>query len=299
MPRRTDCAPAVCGDGIGGAVDADLHASLCICDCMANDNSNPALLLSGMHDSLGIEMSGEKDMMEMVGSAAHRVPPWGALGLNTGFQDVQNLVWKLVYAIKELQIGNNKQPGNLLDTYGTERRPITLRVAAAALSNLRNHALAMDRALGIHPTQSAEESMASLNAYFNPIHPSHMVLRQSILDAQKVLGSEFHVPSAEIGCFYESDIDNDNDHGRQIAEDGLVLFAMEPGWLALEEELDEVHVKILDGNHGNWEDKDGAWPKTAGYGDEALLVRPDGIMAVGWTAGWQTKRGRSIFQRSA
>ncbi|KAF2188064.1 FAD-binding monooxygenase, partial [Zopfia rhizophila CBS 207.26] len=35
-----------------------------------------------------------------VGDAAHRIPPWGALGMNSGAQDADNLVWKLALAIK-------------------------------------------------------------------------------------------------------------------------------------------------------------------------------------------------------
>lgn len=37
----------------------------------------------------------------LVGDAAHRIPPWGALRLHTGVQDVQGLVWKLVAMLKE------------------------------------------------------------------------------------------------------------------------------------------------------------------------------------------------------
>lgn len=46
----------------------------------------------------------------LVGDAAHRIPPWGALGLNTGDQDVQNLIWKLAIALKS-DGGDRATPG--------------------------------------------------------------------------------------------------------------------------------------------------------------------------------------------
>ena len=37
----------------------------------------------------------------LAGDAAHRVPQWGALGMNTGIGDVRNLCWKLAMALAE------------------------------------------------------------------------------------------------------------------------------------------------------------------------------------------------------
>ena len=54
----------------------------------------------------------------LIGDAAHRFPPTGGLGLNTGVHDAHNLAWKLAWQISE------RAPANLLDTYETERRPI-------------------------------------------------------------------------------------------------------------------------------------------------------------------------------
>ena len=49
------------------------------------------------------------------GDAAHVVSPFGARGANSGIQDADNLVWKLVFVMQGLA------PGRLLDTYDAER----------------------------------------------------------------------------------------------------------------------------------------------------------------------------------
>ncbi len=55
------------------------------------------------------------DNVIFVGDAAHRVSPFGARGANSGFQDVENLAWKLEKIIK------GRASDNLLQTYSTER----------------------------------------------------------------------------------------------------------------------------------------------------------------------------------
>jgi putative polyketide hydroxylase len=54
----------------------------------------------------------------LAGDAAHRFPPTGGFGLNTGVQDVHNLAWKLALVLA------GRAPESLLDTYETERRPV-------------------------------------------------------------------------------------------------------------------------------------------------------------------------------
>ena len=63
----------------------------------------------------------------LAGDAAHIHPPIGGQGLNVGVQDAVNLGWKLAAQVR------GWAPDGLLDTYGSERRP----VAADVLDNTR------------------------------------------------------------------------------------------------------------------------------------------------------------------
>jgi 2-polyprenyl-6-methoxyphenol hydroxylase-like FAD-dependent oxidoreductase len=53
----------------------------------------------------------------LAGDAAHVMPPYAALGANTGIQDVHNLAWKLAFVLD-----GRAGPG-LVDSYHAERRP--------------------------------------------------------------------------------------------------------------------------------------------------------------------------------
>ena len=66
-----------------------------------------------------------------VGDAAHQVSPFGARGANSGFQDTDDLVWKLALVMKGLA------PECLLDSYDTDR-------VQAADENIRNSTRSTD-----------------------------------------------------------------------------------------------------------------------------------------------------------
>jgi len=65
----------------------------------------------------------------LLGDAAHRFPPTGGLGLNTGIQDGHNIAWKLAF------VAQGWADHKLLDSYALERRPIALRNRDHSLNN--------------------------------------------------------------------------------------------------------------------------------------------------------------------
>lgn len=65
--------------------------------------------------------------VQLCGDAVHLFTPTGGFGMNTGIDDAANLAWKLAAAV-----GGWAGPW-LVDSYGTERRPIGVRNTRAAL----------------------------------------------------------------------------------------------------------------------------------------------------------------------
>jgi 2-polyprenyl-6-methoxyphenol hydroxylase-like FAD-dependent oxidoreductase len=59
-----------------------------------------------------------KGRIFVAGDAAHRFPPTGGFGMNTGLADAHNLAWKLAGVL------HGWAHDSLLDTYGVERRPV-------------------------------------------------------------------------------------------------------------------------------------------------------------------------------
>ncbi len=69
-----------------------------------------------------------KDRIFLLGDAAHIHSPVGAQGMNTGFQDAFNLIWKLALVI------DGKCNSKILDSYCEERKPIAEQI----VSNTKN-----------------------------------------------------------------------------------------------------------------------------------------------------------------
>jgi 2-polyprenyl-6-methoxyphenol hydroxylase-like FAD-dependent oxidoreductase len=74
--------------------------------------------VSTWHMSAQIADTYRRGRIFLVGDAAHRFPPTGGLGLNTGVADAHNLIWKI--AAVEAGWANP----DVLDSYESERRPV-------------------------------------------------------------------------------------------------------------------------------------------------------------------------------
>jgi len=94
----------------------------------------------------------------LVGDAAHRFPPSGGMGLNTGVQDVHNLAWKLAAVLA------GRAPAALLDSYEQERRPIAQYNAEQSLQNAMR-LMEVQQALGFsEDAQTARRNYAAVLA---------------------------------------------------------------------------------------------------------------------------------------
>lgn len=65
-----------------------------------------------------VAASFRKNRVILAGDAAHRFPPSGGYGMNSGIQDAHNLAWKLSFVL------SGKADAQLLDSYDLERRPV-------------------------------------------------------------------------------------------------------------------------------------------------------------------------------
>ncbi|MEM9256790.1 MAG: FAD-dependent monooxygenase [Pseudomonadota bacterium] len=86
----------------------------------------------------------------LVGDSAHRFPPAGGLGLNTGVGDAHNLCWKLASVMQ----GN--ADAELLHSYVTDRQPVAQMNSDQSLQNAALLLLLMELAHGSDPAEARQ-----------------------------------------------------------------------------------------------------------------------------------------------
>lgn len=207
----------------------------------------------------------------LAGDAAHRLPPTGGFGMNTGIQDVHNLAWKLAMVI------NNQAKQSLLDTYFTER----VQIANTNISWSMNNAQRFEKiftALAINDLATFEEALHDQSYHINNI----------LLDLGFVYGSKYQAqkdykPSAEVGaraphCWLMKD-------ARQISSldlyNGRFVLACHPEAHHWQAQYRQFPCKIVTiGEQGDYLDENHDFLEKYEISKQgAVLVRPDGHIA--------------------
>lgn len=122
----------------------------------------------------------------LVGDAAHRFPPTGGMGLNTGVADAHSLVWKLC------AVDDGRAHATILDTYDLERRPIAEINCHQSATNAFKMVL-LAEALGLGRGASTDDLTAAL------ADPSRRPAIDSALDEQR---THFDMLGLQLGYVY-------------------------------------------------------------------------------------------------
>jgi 2,4-dichlorophenol 6-monooxygenase len=240
----------------------------------------------------------------LAGDAAHRFPPTGGLGLNTGVQDVHGLAWKLG------AVEDGWAPAALLDTYERERLPVARHNAEQSLHNALK-LLQVPQALGVldEPTtarmaatladpagrRNVEEAIADQAEHFDmlglqigfayaegalvPDGSTPPALANPVREYQASSRPGARLPHAWVECNAERASTLDLVRAR-----GLTLLTQGAHDLWAKAILGSAGVPLFHARAGeDFVDRDGHWAEVSGLEPGgALLIRPD--QHVAWRA---------------
>lgn len=246
----------------------------------------------------------------LVGDAAHRFPPTGGMGLNTGAQDVYNLVWKIGQVLK-----GNASP-TLLDTYESECKPVAEINCSHSKSNYLKMA-EVDSVLFGDDKWLTPDRLAFLNGTSSTARVEREKIRAAIENQLEhfdtivldlgyryksiaIVEDTFEAPSAHSGVhefvpfcrsgyrFPHMRLKRD---GTQLSSLDLLdyeyfsLFCNSKKYwekeFALLPETTQNLIQLIEiGPNSDIEDSEGDWERMSEIGSNgAILVRPDGHVA--------------------
>lgn len=122
----------------------------------------------------------------LAGDSAHRFPPHGGFGMNSGFQDTANLCWKLSAVLR------GDAADALLDTYEAERKPVAEYNARQCMINTLNM------------IEKTGHMMSDRSALAVIEQPEGEPVRRRISEGIAQQGDMFNSQGQEFGYIYES-----------------------------------------------------------------------------------------------
>ncbi|THZ63679.1 hypothetical protein D6C86_02981 [Aureobasidium pullulans] len=212
----------------------------------------------------------------IMGDAAHVMPPSGGMGGNTGVADAYNLAWKLAYVL------TNKASPNLLKTYNQERQPagdFSMHQAFSRLVNRVFHGKGLE----------CEKELPDLVCELGCRYTSGAIVPSDEIDMERSHEDPhdpYVLPGGRLPHVWLIDADGEKLSSLDLVKRNFVLFTTDVGspWLQASEKQSiaidaypinsssQPYLDVEDSTKKVWKMEDG----------EALLVRPDGIIA--WKA---------------